>query len=304
MPGKDRSKEAPVQFELYRFLKNNLNEPYSISIRYESVKPEFAVKNKAVDLVIDAKIDHNILHFIAIEVKKKTIRSILLFQQESIQQIGSYAKNLDSTFSILTDGHVLRLFKKEKDLGNYRFELNDDSIKRLLKELLEIFDGKRQTLSFPKAPYPNEEEIAKETDGLVKALIEVLERLDKEKGFKLEPKETETNRLRYLNVGFLKKVFRMGIEIKKRDILKDQSYVHLHLEDIRDKLGVATLRELLEKLSRIPAFNWVDPKVANRKDKFTWKPIKYTTFDGEPNFNSMKKQLTEWFFELYERLQA
>ena len=44
MPGKDRSKEAPVQFELYRLLKNNLNEPYSISIQYESVKSEFDVK--------------------------------------------------------------------------------------------------------------------------------------------------------------------------------------------------------------------------------------------------------------------
>lgn len=132
MPGKDRYTEAPIQFELYRLLKNNMDESYSISIRYESIKPEFAIKNKAVDLVIDAEIDHSILHFLAIEVKRPTMRSYLLFEQESLQQIEGYAKNLDSIYSVLTDGYVLRLFKKDKNLGNYRFELNDDSAKRLL----------------------------------------------------------------------------------------------------------------------------------------------------------------------------
>ena len=304
MLGKDRSTEALVQFELYRLLKNNLNEPYSIAIRYESVKPEFAVKNKAVDLVIDAEIDHIILHFLAIEVKRPTMRSYLLFEQESIQQIEGYARNLDSVFSILTDGYVLRLFSKDKGLGNYRFKLNDDSVKRLLKELLEIYDGKRQTLSFPSAPSLDEEEIAKERDGLVKALIEVLEHLEKEKGFKLESRETERNRLRYLSVGSFKKIFSMGIEIEKREVSKDQSYVYLHLSDLRSNLGMETLRELLVKLSRIPAFTWVDPKAANRNDEFTWKSLRHISFDGEPNFNSMKKQLVAWFFELSEQLRA
>ena len=302
MPEKDRFNEAPVHFELYRFLKNNLDKCYSTSIRYESVIPEFIIKNKAVDLVIDAEIGDIIMHFVAIEVKKPTMRSFLLFQQESVQQIGNYTKNLDPVFSILTDGYILRLFNKDNDLGNYRFKLNDDSIKQLLKELIEIYDGKRQTLSFPSTPSLNEEMISKERDGLVRALIEVLECLDKEEGFQLERRETATNHLRYLRVGSFKKVFRIGIEIKKRDISKDQSYVHLHLADLRDKLGVETLRELLEKLSRISVFNWVNPNVAKRKEKFTWKPVKYMTFNGKQDFNSFKKQLTEWFFKLSERL--
>jgi len=304
MPGKDKYTEATVQFELYRLLKNNMNESYSTSIRYESIKPEFVTKNKAVDLVIDVEIDHSILHFLAIEVKKPTMRSYLLFEQESFQQIEGYAKNLDSIYFVLTDGEVLRLFSKDEDLGNYRFELNDDSAKRLLKELLELNDGKRQTLSFLSSRSVDKEEITKERDGLVNALMEVLEHLEKEKWFKLERRETEMNRLRYLTIGSFKKIFRMGIEIDKRDISKDQSYVHLQLSDLRNKLGMETLSELLVKLSRIPAFTWVDPKAANRDDEYTWKSLKHMSFDGEPNFNSMKKQLVDWFFELSERLRA
>jgi len=248
MPGKDKYTEATVQFELYRLLKNNMNESYSTSIRYESIKPEFVTKNKAVDLVIDVEIDHSILHFLAIEVKKPTMRSYLLFEQESFQQIEGYAKNLDSIYFVLTDGEVLRLFSKDEDLGNYRFELNDDSAKRLLKELLELNDGKRQTLSFLSSRSVDKEEITKERDGLVNALMEVLEHLEKEKWFKLERRETEMNRLRYLTIGSFKKIFRMGIEIDKRDISKDQSYVHLQLSDLRNKLGMETLSELLVKL--------------------------------------------------------
>lgn len=302
MPNREKTNEADIQFELYRLLRNNLNEYYSASIKYESVKPEFPIKNKAVDLVIDAEIDHAIIHFIAIEVKKPTMRSCLLSEQESIQQIEGYAKDLDSIYSILTDGYVLRLFSKDKDLGNYRFELNNDSARCLLKELIELHDRKRKTLSFPSARSIDKEEIAKERDGLVNALIEVLERLGKEKGFKLERRETEMNRIRYLTVGSLKKIFVMGIEIEKKDVSKDQSYVHLQLSDIRGKLGMETLSDLLVKLSRIPVFAWVDPNAAKRDDKSTWKTLKHIPLNEEPNFNVIKKQLLAWFFELFERL--
>ena len=304
MSHEDRSKEASIQFELYRLLKNNMNGSYASSIHYESIKPEFAVKNKAVDLVIDAEMDHSILHFLAIEVKKPTMRSYLLFEQESIQQIEGYAKDLDSIYSVLTDGDVLRLFSKDRDLGNYRFELNNDSARRLLKELLELYDGKRQILSFPSARSVDKEEIAKERDGLVNALIEVLKHLGKEKGFKLERRETEMNRIRYLTVGSLKKIFVMGIEIEKRDVSKDQSYVHLQLSDLRNRLGMETLSDLLVKLSQIPVFTWVDPNAAKRDDESTWKTLKHIPLNGEPNFNSIKKQLIDWFFELSERLHA
>ena len=302
MPGEDRSTEAAVHFELYRLLKNNINESYSTSMRYVSIEPEFISKNKSVDLVIDAEIDHSILHFLAIEVKKPTMRSYLLFEQESYQQVEGYAANLDSIYSVLTDGNILRLFSRDRNLGDYRFELNDDSTKRLLRELPELYEGKRQILSFPRARSLDKEEIAKERDGLVKALIEILKHLEKEKEFKLQHRETEINRLRYLHVGSFK-VFSMAIEREKRDISQDQSYILFHLKDLRRKLGMETLSELLGKLSRIPAFTWVDPKVANRDDEFTWKSLKHISFDGEPNFSSMKKQLIEWFFGLSERLR-
>jgi len=302
MPNREKTNEADIQFELYRLLRNNLNEYYSASIKYESVKPEFPVNNKAVDLVIDAEINNVALHFLAIEVKKPTIRSILLFREESVNQIDGYSKNLNSIFSILTDGNILRLFKKDKVLGNYRFYLNDNSIKRLLKELLELYAGKRLTLSFPTARAGNEKESTKERDGLTKMLIEVLEHLNKEKEFQLKFEEKKTMYMRYLNVGSFKKIFRLGIEIEKRDLLKDKSYVHLQLSDLRPKLGMETLNELLVKLKRIPGFNWVDPKAANRNIEFIWKSLKYFVFDGEPNFNVIKKQLLAWFFELFERL--
>lgn len=305
MPDEDRRREAPVHFELYRLLKNNINEYHSISIQYKSVKPEYPAKNGAIDLVVEAEVDHEIRRFLAIEVKKQTMRSYLLFETESLQQVEGYAESLDSRYFILTDGDVLRLFNKDRYLiGNYRFGLTDNYVKRLLTDLLELNDGKLQTLNFPAAPPIDKEEIAKERDWLVRALIEVLEQLGKEKEFKLESRKTERNHLRYLTVGSSKKVFSMGIEREKRDISKDQSYIYLQLSDLRTKLGMETLHELLVKLGQIPAFTWVDPNVANRNDQSTWKNVKYIPFDGDLKLNSMKKQLLEWFLDLSGRLRT
>lgn len=297
MTSKEKIMEAEVHFELYRLLRNNKDEYQSKSIQYETVIPEHSIKNKAIDLVIEAKKGNSTFPFVAIEVKKRTMGSHLLYNPESIQQIEGYTRELNPFYSILTDGHVLRLFSKNELLGNYKLELNDKSVRQLLKELLELHDRKRQTLSFPKARSLDAEEIAREKEKLAKALLEVMEFVKKEERFKLKTKLTQKNRIRYLSVCSLK-VLVLGLQLEVKEIEKDQSYIHVELSQLRNKVGMETLRELLERLKKIPTFEWVNPTVANQNEDFIWKNLKDMRFENESELASTKKQLTKWLIEL------
>ncbi|MFH1328742.1 MAG: hypothetical protein ABIH76_07885, partial [Candidatus Bathyarchaeota archaeon] len=249
MPREERSDEAPIHFELYRLLKNNLSKQNSTSINYESLHPEFRINSKSLDLLINAKIDNNIRHFLAIEVKRPTMRSYLLFDSKSVQQIDYYSKNITSVYSALTDGYVFRLFGKNLE-HNYKIELKDHSISRLLEELLELYIGKRNSLSFPLAPPLDKEELIKERDGLVKALNEVLDNLKNEKGFKITQRLNKMTRIRTLTFGSIKKILDVAVETKKSDVITDISYVHIQLSELRSVLGRETLYEFLVKLSK------------------------------------------------------
>ncbi|MEM4733214.1 MAG: hypothetical protein QXD70_01645, partial [Candidatus Bathyarchaeia archaeon] len=52
--------EAPIHFELYRLIKNNLNSCSSRSIQYVAVEPERGCKTGSVDLVLEARIANKI----------------------------------------------------------------------------------------------------------------------------------------------------------------------------------------------------------------------------------------------------
>ena len=103
-------------------------------------------------------------------------------------------------------------------------------LQQLLKELLELHDRKRQTLSFPKARSMDAEEIAREKEKLAKALLEVMEFIKKEERFKLKTKLTQKNRIRYLSVCSLK-VLVLALQLEVKEIERPYNGSSLLLVD-------------------------------------------------------------------------
>jgi molecular chaperone GrpE (heat shock protein) len=300
----EKSTEAPVQFELYRLIKNNLSASNSVTVQYKSVEPERGVKTGSVDLVVEARKANRIVPLLAVEVKKPSGRSYLLYTKESEKQIERYAKELQSQYSALTDGEVLRLFKLNQTvdnytrIGDYKIQLNDNQIRRFLTELLKSYENEKQALSLSEAPPFSLEKFERELDGLTKTLVNLFEQLGQEDGFELKHKENRIYREQSLSFDSFKGVLSLSVEREKKEISKDTSYILLNLLDLRNKLGTKTLSELLTKLSKISCFLWVDPEKAEKDYEFTWKNLRDITMREEPKAEELKKQLTEWFFEL------
>jgi hypothetical protein len=125
MAKEEKSKEAPVHFELYRLISNNIEKCNSDVFRYKVVEPERTVGNGAADLVVYAEIYGQLKPFLVIEVKKPTQRSFLLYDGKSVQQIKKYAVILSSSYFALTDGKILRLSPLAGEVGNYEMQLTD-----------------------------------------------------------------------------------------------------------------------------------------------------------------------------------
>lgn len=311
MSGEDKKREAPIHFELYRLLKNNINACNSPIFQYTNVEPERGVRNGAVDLVIDAKMENQIAPLLAIEVKKPTAQThnYLLHIPESKEQVEGYAEGLQSKYFALTDGDTLRLFKLKSPLGghqhigDYRIQLTDKCIKHFLVELRELGEGKRKTLSLPNAPAFDLARFQQELTGLSNNLKNVFEQLGDEEGFKLKFKEHPRTRELELSFDSLKGVFSLAIEREKRELPKDTSYIYIQLSGLRKKLGAETLHRFLAKLSQFSCFKWVDPSKAERGDKSTWKNLKDIIPDEELRLGELKKQLEEWFQELSFQLK-
>jgi hypothetical protein len=299
MAREERSKEAPIHFELYRLIKDLMTECQSATLRYISVEPEYAVGSGTVDLVVNVKKENEITHFLGIEVKKPTLRSYLLYDLKSEQQAERYAKNLQSPYFALTDGHVLRLFNPNGRIGNYRIQLTDDHVRHLLIEMLELGEGKRQALGFQTAPSP--EEFPKDLDKLASTLTDVFKQLEQEEGFALKPKEHERTHELQLSFGPFKKVLSLTLQREKRDRSKDTSYVLLGLSDLRKIVGKEALYELLAKLSQIPCFQWINPNNANDERKFTWKNLRDIPVNDDLQLEGLKESLVEWFSDLSKR---
>jgi hypothetical protein len=304
----EKSTEAAVHFELFRLIKNNLSASNSVTVQYKSVEPERGVKTGSVDLVVEARKANRIVPLLVVEVKKPSGRSYLLYKKESEKQIEGYARELQSQYSALTDGEVLRLFKLNQTVDNYahirdyKIQLNDNQIRRFLTELLKLYENEKQALSLSEAPPFSLEKFERELDGLTKTLVNLFEQLGQEDGFRLEKKENRTYREQSLSFDSFKGVLSLSVEREKKEISKDTSYILLNLLDLRNKLGTETLRQLLAKLSKISCFNWIEPDKAEKSDPFTWKTLKNITTREEPKPEELEKQLTEWFFELAKSL--
>lgn len=235
-----------------------------------------------------------------IEVKKPTLRSYLLYDLKSEQQAERYAGALQSPYFALADGHVLRLFSLNGRIGNYRIQLTGDHVRRLLMEMLELGEGKRQTLSFQAAPLIGD--IAKELDKLASTLTDVFTQLGREEGFELAPKPHEMTHELQLGFGPFKKVLSLTLQREKRDKSKDTSYICLGLSDLRKRVGKEALHELLTKLSQIPCFQWINPNNANDERKYTWKNLRDIPVNDDLQLEGLKESLIKWFSDVSKRL--
>lgn len=304
MVREDRSNEAAVQFELYRLIKNNICiVSNSRTVHYDSIEPEKGVRKGSVDLVVWARKKDRLVPFLVLEVKRPSLRSFLLYTEKSVKQIEGYAKELQAQYSILTDGIVLRLFKRSQTdgnyihIGNYSIELNDNKICLFLTEMLE-YDDSGKKLSMVEAPSFSRDKFERELTGLTKTLRALFEQLGLKKGFSLR----HTPKPRYLEQTLSYDVFRdmlsLSLEREKRDRTKDTSFLFLSLTDLRNKLGPETLHGLLVKLSQIECFKWIKPEKAEMSDKSTWKNLRDIPIKGELKPEELEKQMDAWFMEL------
>lgn len=304
MIGEEKTTEAPVHFELYRIIKNNLSASNSRSMQYASIEPERGCKTGSVDLVLEAGKANRIFPLLAIEVKRPSERSSLLYTKKSMEQIEGYAKELQSQYSALTDGEVIRLYKLNQiqgsytHIGDYKIQLTDDCIRSFLAGLLELYENPEQALSLSEAPPFSLEKFERELHGLTKTLVDLFEQLGQEDGFSLDHIENRRYREQSLSFGSFKGVLALVVEREEKEISKDTSYIILNLSELRNNLGTETLRELLVKLSKISCFGWIRPDKAEKSLEFTWKSLKLITAREELKPEELEAQLKEWFVEL------
>src|SRR5678815_1796904 len=104
----EKAREAPVHFELYRFIKNCVESRRAAGLTdYSKVIPERDVPGVgSADLVIERT--GLPTTFFVLEVKKKTPESMLVFDDEPRQQALGYARKLNAQFYAISDGDALR----------------------------------------------------------------------------------------------------------------------------------------------------------------------------------------------------
>jgi hypothetical protein len=300
MAREEKSKEAPVHFELYRLIKNNMDKCNSDVFRYTYVDPEHPVGSGAADLVVYAEINNQPKPFLVIEVKKPTHRSYLLYDEEPMQQIKKYAINLSSLYYALMDDKILRLFTLEGDIGNYKLQLTDEQIVRFLTELRGLAEKKIQKLRFPKAPKFSRAVLEKEVEEMAKTLTDVFQQLGREKGFKVKPEEKKTSQMLKLSFTSLKGVLRLAVK-REKTLTKSSaysSYLHVQLKDLRRTLSAESLYELLVKLKQIQYFQWINPNKAFGSDPFTYRNLKEVSTTEKPEPDKLKSDLTDWFLTI------
>lgn len=302
MAREEKSKEAPVHFELYRLIKNNMDKCNSDVFHYTDVEPERSVGRGAADLVVYAEIRNQPKPFLVIEVKKPTHRSYLLYDEEPMQQIKKYAVNLSSLYYALMDDKTLRLFTLDGDVGNYEMQLTNEQIIKLLAKLRGLAEKKIPKLSFPKAPKFSRAVLEKEVEKIAKTLTNVFQQLGQEKGFKVTPKEKRASHMLKLSFNSLKDVLRLAVE-REKSLTKGTSYIDVRLKYLREKLGTESLHELLTKLKQIQYFQWIDPNKAFGNDENTWKDLRDASNGEKPQPDRLKKDLKDWFLTVSRLLE-
>jgi len=232
------------KFELYRLLKNCLASGRFYNIE---VEPERAAGSRCADLVLMCKEDGEDKHLLVIEVKGR-IRELSVYDDKARQQAKAYADYLKADYYAVTNGYIIRLFKKpDKHMGDYYFELTEEKVERFLNDLFSIIAGEGTELSLPQAP--SMDEFVGSTSEFANAVREVLEELGGQRDFSLETEVKEKTRMFYLSVGKFKRVFRLGIPLQFA--LGNKPYVDIRLNALKRKLDTTTVEKLLNKFSLI-----------------------------------------------------
>lgn len=282
-------REALVHFELYRLLRNCLDGGKFQHLCRVRVEPERYVKGGSADLVLEFELDGR-RELVVIEVKGRT-RGLAVYNGKAEDQARAYAEHLGSKYYAITDGQILRLFKLSEELiGNYKFHLEEEFVGKFLDELYKLVVGKSERLDLSEAPPP--EELGRMANKVAWAIREVLESLQGMDGFRLESEMKTKTKMYYLNVGDLKRVFRLGIPIQG---FANLPHVDIRLETIKRKLDQAAVEKLMEDLSKIPGFEWV--KRFSLEKKFVWSPI---FIGSELDINNFKAKLMEWLINMHK----
>ena len=290
-------REAVIHFELYRLLMNIISTKYDFSpIKYVWVHPEYVTNlGSPVDLVVDAKVEDKTLHFLVIEVKRKTKLGLEPFSDEAKQQAMRYAEILQAPYYAVTDGFNLLLFKNpDKEVGKYRIRLDETVIEKFLKELAEYHIGKRDRLDLPATKCPDDiiKKIGKE---ITNALYAVFEEVSNVEGLNVRCISRNVYLNYHLDVYEHRGIFRLCINPSN----EEKSYVHIDLDKLRTILG-NKFTECVSRLSEISGFNWVKERLS---EQFTWRYVKDIATE-EPNYLEVRERLKQWILEVRDFAQA
>jgi hypothetical protein len=215
----NKATEAVIHFELYRFLMNSMDaERQHGSIKYSHVEPEAPAGIGSADLVVKAEIDRSVVNLLVIEVKKRTDRGYLVWDDEARKQAKGYAGILSAPYYAVTDGQCLRLFKTQNEeyMENCKFSLHEDSISLLLKGLSDIHEGKTSRLPFETIRSPIEE-IEKLSVGFTRMLLDLFQELENKGTITV----TLHGRVKFLNIGRYRGILRLNLSDEPTQVAID-----------------------------------------------------------------------------------
>lgn len=278
-------REASIHFELYRLIKNCLCSGRFRNYCILDVEPELSVGGRSADLVLMDKEKESCI--LVIEVKGRGKGDYAVYDEAAEKQASNYANHLDACFYAVTNGIILRLFRRPNmPIGDYNFELSETCVGRFLEGLLSLYFDEKMNLDLPHARTP--EERKKGRDVLVEAIIKALKEIDNKSDFRLETRILRKTNMYYLSVGEFKQVFRLGIPLKNSR--EANPFLTIMLDELRKKFAEKDLKKLLERLSQISGFEWI--KEANLRKQFTWR---YLTPYKEIDAEKVKMDLKAWF---------
>jgi hypothetical protein len=287
----DEVREAIIHFELYRCLKNILPTELFEEIRFVSVEPEVPVCGKAADLVVNATVNGLACKFLVIEIKKKTKNGLKIFDTDAENQAKGYAKKLPALYYSITDGHGLRLFRTANDefLGNYLFHINENNTKRFLNDLVMLHSQGNASvkLSFPLIKDPSEA-IEKESDGVTKSLIELLNEVSDKGTIQVE----QHGKNKWLNIR-AKRI--LTLELNEKNCLT------IWFNALKDIITPSQIDNMMIDLSKIPGFQLMSDRLPIGNRSFTPIYIKNIATE-EPDLSKLKEGLRHWLIQLDEQL--
>ena len=280
-------REFVIQFELYRFLMNNMDSERRFgSMKYRYVDPEAPAGTGGADLVVKAEIDGSLVNLLVIEVKKRTDRGYLVWDDEARKQAKRYAEILSAPYYAVTDGQCLRLFKtrNEEYVENCKFSLDKDTAELLLKGLSDLHEGKASRLPFDTIRPPIEE-IEKLSTGFTRMLLDLFQELSG----KGTITATLHGRVKYLNIGCHRGILRLNLSNEPTEVAVD-----VRLNTLRKALG-NSFTKMIKELSEVPGFQWVYEGADSKYN--IWKPVK-NIITIEPVLNDVCEGLRKWLLEL------